>query len=124
MHNTCVGFGKFIQSVREYRKLTRKEFAHECGVAVETLSKWENDHIKPRLAKLEAMLAPIHIKLEDCLQLPHERLKDEDRIAELAADKLQARMSFRKHADVEEKAQSPPGKKTTQKKASSKLRGG
>ena len=117
-----MGFGKFIQSVREYRKLTRKEFAHECGIRVETLSKWEHDRIKPRLAKLEAMLAPIHIKLEDCLQLPHERLKDEDRIAELAADKLQARMSFRKH--VEEKAEPPPGKKTTQKKASSKLRGG
>jgi transcriptional regulator with XRE-family HTH domain len=41
-------FGKAMAGIRRERRLRQREMAAQLGIAVETISRWENGHYVPR----------------------------------------------------------------------------
>jgi len=39
--------GNLIRSLRQRLGMTQEEFAHEVGVTVSTVNRWENSHTEP-----------------------------------------------------------------------------
>jgi DNA-binding transcriptional regulator YiaG len=39
--------GEFVRSLRRELKMTQEEFAHELGITVGTVNRWENGRFRP-----------------------------------------------------------------------------
>jgi putative transcriptional regulator len=48
--------GEFVRSLRRELKMTQEEFAHELGITVGTVNRWENGRFRPsKLARATLM---------------------------------------------------------------------
>ena len=48
--------GEFVRSLRRGLKMTQEEFAHELGITVGTVNRWENGRFRPsKLARATLM---------------------------------------------------------------------
>lgn len=82
-------FGPFITMLREGSGLSRDDFAKQAGVAVDNLSKWENDRTLPKKREQWERMLAMHrppLDMVKCLRIPSEdqRIKDlEERLRAL-----------------------------------------
>jgi putative transcriptional regulator len=52
--------GKFIRQVRHLLELTQAEFAKELGVALPTVTRWENHRSQPSPLAMRQLKAMLH----------------------------------------------------------------
>jgi DNA-binding transcriptional regulator YiaG len=50
-----------VQQIRKELKLTQQELAHELGVAVSTINRWENGKSQPGRMACKLLLAVSHM---------------------------------------------------------------
>lgn len=88
--------GAFICRIRKRSKFkSASAFAKELtrllhrkpGIATETVSRWENNHMRPDIETIEAMLKLIGIRLDDLLKLPGD-FDPMQRLVDMVADRM------------------------------------
>lgn len=58
-------FGKRLKHWRNKRGLTLKDLRSKCGVAVESISKYEHGRIFPTLKTVEILLDALNVSISD-----------------------------------------------------------
>lgn len=47
--------GARIKALRELRKMTQEELAEKCSVSSSCVSRWENNHLRPKTANIRSL---------------------------------------------------------------------
>lgn len=63
--------GERLRALREYKGITKAELAQRCGVVVDTITRYENNVMSPKINKLVACAYCFNVTLD--LLLGHDR---------------------------------------------------
>ena len=59
--------GKAIADIRKRKGMTQAELAEKLGIQQSSINRWENDHVKPRVATLEKIAAILKVPIHELL---------------------------------------------------------
>ena len=53
--------GRNIKRIRKEKKISQEELKQKTGIAVETISRWENDKFKPNIKQIERIATALEV---------------------------------------------------------------